>query len=182
MRKILSILTIAYMLVVTVLPFVFNSGVDNIAVRNFFKGKGSVVYLDSEAMALSNASDIDTGLRAEALEAFNQINDIRAEAGIKKLAWNQNLETVSSVRAKECETSFSHTRPNGKQWYTVNSKIQGGENLAYGFDNAEDVVDAWMESPTHRDNILYDEFEKSAISIYEEDGTYYWSEQFNYGE
>lgn len=65
---------------------------------------------------------------------------------------------------------------------SVNSKIQGGENLAYGFDNAEDVVEAWMNSPSHKDNILYDEFEKAAISIYEEDGTYYWSEQFNYGE
>lgn len=181
MRKILSILTIAYMLVVTVLPFVFNSGVDNIAVRNFFKGKGSVVYLDSEAMALSNASDIDTGLRAEALEAFNQINDIRTEAGIKKLAWNQNLETVSSVRAKECETSFSHTRPNGKQWYTVNSKIQGGENLAFGYNTATDAVNAWMDSPTHKDNILYGEFRGGSISIYEgDDGTYYWANEFGY--
>ena len=46
----------------------------------------------------------------------------------------------------EDSTGFSHTRPNGKAWYTVNSKIQGGENLAYGFDNSSEGLDAWMKS------------------------------------
>ncbi len=58
-----------------------------------------VTYLDSEAVALSNASDVDTGLRAEALEAYNQVNEERAAAGLDSLKWDQNLETVCSVRA-----------------------------------------------------------------------------------
>jgi uncharacterized protein YkwD len=136
-------------------------------------------YIDNEAMVLADSIS-DTGLRAEALEAFNEVNEIRAEAGLDSLYWDKNLETVASVRAKECSEKFSHTRPNGSQWYTVNSKIQGGENLAYGYDNANDCVNAWMNSPTHRDNILYDEFEKVAISIYEENGIYYWSQQYGY--
>ena len=140
-----------------------------------------VTYLDSEAVALANISDSDTGLRAQALEAFNQVNQERAAAGCKALKWDQNLETVSSVRAKECAVKFSHTRPNGTQWFTVNSKIQGGENLAFGFDSADDAVDAWMNSPTHRDNILYDDFAKVAISIYQtDDGTCYWAQEYGY--
>ena len=125
-------------------------------------------------------STSDTGLRSVAIEASNLVNNVRTDAGLDPLTWDSNLETVASVRANEISEKFSHTRPNGRQWYTVNSKIQGGENLAFGFDNAEDVVDAWMTSPTHRDNILYDEFEKVAISIYEEDGTYYWSQEYGY--
>ena len=156
-----------------------NSGVDNTAVR--YKDVGGIVYLDSEAIALSNTSDADTGLRAVALEAFNQVNDIRAQAGLNKLTWDQNLETTSSVRAKECSQKFSHTRPNGKAWYTVNSKIQGGENLAFGFDTADDAVEAWMNSPTHKDNILYDEFTGGSISIYQDDsGVCYWANEFKY--
>jgi len=179
MKRILSMLTIAYMVVTTLLPFVFNGGVDNNAVR--YKSDSDIIYLDSEAIALSNASDSDTGLRAEALEAFNQVNEIRAEAGLDRLVWDQNLETVASVRAEECNTKFSHTRPDGREWYTVNSKIQGGENLAYGFDTADDVVEAWMDSPTHKDNILYDEFTGGSISIYQNDnGTYYWANEFKY--
>lgn len=179
MKKILSILTITYMVAAVVLPFVFNNGVDNIAARS---GKDvDVIYLDSEAIALSNASDSDTGLRAEALEAFKQINDIRSEVGLDELSWNQNLESVSDVRAEECDESFSHTRPNGKQWNTVNSQIQGGENLAFGFDTAEDAVNAWMDSPTHKDNILYEDFNSGSISIYQNDnGTNYWANEFSY--
>lgn len=136
-------------------------------------------YLDSEAIALADSAT-DSNLRAVALEASNLVNEERIEAGLDALHWDINLETVADVRAKECSEKFSHTRPNGSQWFTVNSKIQGGENLAFGFDNAQDCVDAWMESPTHKDNILYDEFEKVAISIYEENGTLYWAQQFSY--
>ena len=156
------------------------SGLDD---NKAFRTVGDLIkepyFLDDEAIALSESSE-DAGLRAEAIEANNMVNEIRAEAGLEPLEWDNNLETVASVRASEISEKFSHTRPNGRQWYTVNSKIQGGENLAFGFDNAEDVVDAWMNSPTHRDNILYDEFEKCAISIYEEDGTYYWAQQYGY--
>ena len=136
-------------------------------------------FFDDEAIALSESSE-DASLRAEAIEASNMVNEIREDVGLEPLEWDNNLETVANVRANEISEKFSHTRPNGRQWYTVNSKIQGGENLAYGFDNAEDVVDAWMNSPTHRDNILYDDFERVAISIYEQNGTYYWSQEYGY--
>ena len=178
-KRILAVLTIAYMAVVSILPFAFGGNIDDGAVR--YKSDGSMYYFDPEAVALSNASDCDTGLRAEAIEANNIINDIRADAGLNGLEWDQNLETVSHVRAKESSEKFSHTRPGGRQWYTVNSKIQGGENLAFGFDNAKDAVNAWMDSPTHRENILFDEFTKCAIAIYQtDDGTCYWTQQFGY--
>ena len=178
-KKILAILTIAYMVITSILPFAFGGGIDSGAVR--YKSDGDIYYLDSEALALSDSSDANTGLRAEAIEASNIINDIRDDAGLDGLDWNQNLETVSSVRAKECSDDFSHTRPNGKSWNTVNSKIQGGENLAYGFETAEETVDAWMDSPTHKDNILYGDFTQGAISIYQDDsGIYYWANEFGY--
>ena len=140
-----------------------------------------VTYLDSEAVALSNASDMDTGLRAEALEAYKKVNEERSQAGLKSLKWDQNLETVSNVRAKEASQKFSHTRPNGSQWCTVNSKIQAGENLAFGYDSADEANTAWMNSPTHKDNILYPDFKKMAIGIYQtDDGTNYWAQEYGY--
>ena len=179
MKKILSIFTIAYMLAAAILPFMFKGEVDNIAVRH--KSVGDMIYLDSEAIALSDSSDSNTGLRAEAIDAFNQINDIRSDAGLVELSWDQNLESTSMVRAEECNENFSHTRPNGSPWYTVNSKIQGGENLAYGFDTADEAVDAWMASPTHKENILYDEFTGGSISVYKnDDGICYWANEFSY--
>lgn len=138
-----------------------------------------IYYFDEEAIALSDILK-DNDLRETAIQAYNQVNNIRAEYGLNTLRWDGKLEQVAEVRARECCQSFSHTRPNGKQWYTVNSKIQGGENLAYGFNTATDVVNAWMDSPSHRDNILYDEFKTMAIAIYELDGEWYISQQFGY--
>lgn len=139
------------------------------------------LYLDNEAMALADSSN-NTGLREKALEASNLINDIREENGLETLDWDINLETVADVRANEISDVFSHTRPNGKAWSTVNSKIQGGENLAFGYDTPEEVVDAWMDSQSHKENILYPDFEKGAIAIYEDENSniLYWNQQFSY--
>jgi len=138
-------------------------------------------YFDSEAVALSNASSEDSSLRNEALEAANIINEMREEAGMDSLDWDLNLEQCADVRAEEAADVFSHTRPDGKPWNSVNSDIQGGENLAFGFYDAQSVVDAWVDSPTHYDNMMYDEFTKGSIAVYEDDdGVWTWSHQFGY--
>ena len=123
--------------------------------------------------------DNDQGLRNEALETYNIVNNERQDAGLDPLSWDQNLETVASVREKESSRAFYHNRPNGSQWNTVNSQIQGGENLAWGQTSANEVVDELMNSPTHRDNILYDEFSNMATGTYRnEDGTDYWTKGY----
>ncbi|HOO27035.1 MAG TPA: CAP domain-containing protein [Lachnospiraceae bacterium] len=139
------------------------------------------VYLDDEAIALADSSGNTTSLRSEALRAYNLVNEQRTAAGLPALTWDSGLETVAAVRAQECSISFSHTRPNGRAWYTVNSAIQGGENLAFGYNDANSALNAWMNSPTHRENILYPTFTRIAISLYVSDnGTYYWAQEFGY--
>lgn len=141
----------------------------------------TVFYLEDNLPPLSDASGYNTALRAEALEASNMINDIRASYGAEPLAWDMNLEAVSALRSEEISEVFSHTRPNGQSWNSVNSREQGGENLAFGFDDASSVVNAWVDSPTHFDNIIYPEFSRAAISIYQtDDGILYWAQEFGY--
>ena len=138
-------------------------------------------YFDSEAIALADSSGDTASLRSEALRAYNMVNDERERAGLNPLVWDSNLESTSDVRARECEQSFSHTRPDGNPWYTVNSEIMAGENLAYGYETAGDVLRGWMESPTHRENILYPTFTKISISVYvADDGCFYWAQEFGY--
>lgn len=139
----------------------------------------TIHYLDDEAIALADELS-DVSLRSEALKAYNLVNEEREAAGLGTLVWDSNLESTSDVRARECSQSFSHTRPNNQPWYTVNSDIMGGENLAFGYDNAQEVVEGWMNSPTHRENILYPTFTKVSISIFEKDGTLYWAQEFGY--
>ena len=155
---------------------------DSAAIRNLAEIENAeLVFLDSEAIALADSSGDTASLRGEALRAYNLVNDERSRAGLQPLAWDPNLEGTSDVRARECTQEFSHTRPNGSPWYTVNSEIMGGENLAFGYNDARSVLDGWMNSPTHRENILFPDFTKISISIYRaDDGTVYWAQEFGY--
>ena len=103
------------------------------------------------------------------IKTVNCMNEVRENEGLDPLDFDPNLGHAAQIRAEECADKFSHTRPNGQDWYTVNQSICFGENLAYGYDKAEDVVDAWLASPAHRDLLLDDEFVTCGIGSYVED-------------
>lgn len=139
--------------------------------------KSEYTYIGDGEIPLSN----DISFSSLDLQVVNVINEEREEMNLDPYMFDRDLGKAAYVRAEECEQLFSHTRPNGQKWYTVNQNICFGENLAYGYNTAEDVVDAWLDSPTHRD-LLYDkEFETCGIGHYEGvDGTTYIACEFGY--
>lgn len=119
-------------------------------------------------------------LKAMSQEILNLVNQNRANAGLNALTWDTDLELAAAVRAAESSSRFAHTRPDGSQWYTVNPRIMHGENLAYGFKTAASAVNAWMNSPSHRQNILYPDFTRCSVAIYKTGGTYYIAQEFRF--
>ena len=99
--------------------------------------------------------------KGDAKAAFAKVNEIRVANGLNPLNWNGQVENAAKVRANEIVRSFSHTRPDGSAWYT-----------------ADEVVQAWMDSPAHRANILKPDFKSGAIAVVEIDGECYWAEEF----
>lgn len=144
----------------------------------------TVTIMDEEVPLGSSVNNADTeemtALRTMAVTAFELANQQRTAAGLAALTWDADLENAAAVRAAECVQLFSHTRPDGSEWYTVNSQIMHGENLAFGYDSANSVVTAWMNSPSHKDNILYPSFTRGAIAIYKSGNTYYFAQEFRY--
>lgn len=69
---------------------------------------------------------------------------------------------------------FQHRDPSGQEVYErvlaegYNPKIVG-ENIAAGYDTAEEVVAAWMASPTHRANILDCSYTETGIGFFYQD-------------
>lgn len=116
-------------------------------------------------------------------EVLNIINSTRANNGLNQLIMDNTLIQIAKIRAEEISTKWSHTRPNGNEWWTIFSefKIRGvfGENLAYGQSTATEVVNDWMQSNTHRANILSSSFNKIGIAVYNCDGTNYWVQEFS---
>ena len=178
MKRIISILLLIFVLMSFIIPFITkDAGVDDSFARRHINEKE--IFLEDNILCGADEAYY-SDLKKEAIETCDIINEYREDNGLKPLEWDNNLESVANIRAVESSELFSHTRPDGSQWYTVNSKIQGGENLAYGFDDGQSAVKAWQDSPTHNDNMLYYEFSKTAIGIYKSDGVYYWAQEFGY--
>ncbi|WP_022778625.1 CAP domain-containing protein [Butyrivibrio sp. AE3009] len=100
------------------------------------------------------------------------MNAERSAAGLPGFTVDDTLSDIAAVRAVECSTRFSHIRPNGMAWYTV-SKSTNGENLAHAVNanqqKPENVVLAWMLSPTHKANVLRETFSAVGIAYYYSD-------------
>lgn len=152
--------------------------VDQTSVARSFDSEGDIHYFDDEAVALAGEAQSSEAL-AQAQATLDIVNQKRAAAGLGPLAWSDALSQAAMVRAQECEQKFSHTRPNGSDWYTVNSQIMFGENLAHNYYNANSVVDAWMASPTHRANIEGAQFTSVGVAAYQtSSGQWYWAQEF----
>lgn len=114
-------------------------------------------------------------------DIVDNINKEREEIGLNDLIYSNGLTSAGQVRAQECEDLFSHTRPDGSDWYTVNETIMFGENLSMGYDTADDVVQAWMDSQTHRELIYDEEFQTCGVGIYKgKDNIMYIAGEFGY--
>ncbi|MEK7662077.1 MAG: CAP domain-containing protein [Patescibacteria group bacterium] len=99
-------------------------------------------------------------------------NEVRAENYAPALAENSLLSAAAKKKAEDMAARgyFSHTDPDGKlPWYWLNSVgykySYAGENLAVNFLDSEDVSRAWMESLSHRANIVKKEFTEIGIGV-----------------
>lgn len=91
----------------------------------------------------------------------NLTNQERSQNNLGELKENQLLDQVAQMKAQDMASKgyFAHISPEGlTPWYffdKVGYNYQfAGENLAINFTDSKDVTEAWMNSPTHRDNIL----------------------------
>lgn len=108
-------------------------------------------------------------------EILRLVNIEREKEGLEPVAFAKDYYECALVRVNECrcKETFSHTRPDGRKWSTVFTDLsapkywQAGENIALNFKTAEQVVQAWMQSPGHRSNILHAEFDYLAVGVAE---------------
>lgn len=114
------------------------------------------------------------------------VNSYRSQNGLSSVTYDATLAKAANVRAKELVSSFSHTRPNGTRCFTAFDEAGvsyrgAGENIAMGQSSAEEVMNDWMKSEGHRENILNANFTKIAVGVYEDsDGRLYWAQEFAY--
>lgn len=98
-------------------------------------------------------------------------NEQRTQNNASILIKNDLLEKAAKMKVEDMALRgyFSHNTPDGKTpWYWLeqvgyNYKY-AGENLAVNFFESKDVADAWMNSPSHRANIVKKEYTEIGIA------------------
>lgn len=141
---------------------------------------------DTNIPGTGNGSTEDSEISSFAKQVVSLVNRERAKEGLSALTIDAQLTAAALIRAQECETSFSHTRPDGSHFTTAlkeqNVRYRGaGENIAWGQSSPEEVVAAWMNSSGHRANIMNPNFTTIGVGHYENSrGTDYWAQLFTY--
>ena len=88
------------------------------------------------------------------------------------LSFNPKLTDAAGKKAENmfAQNYWAHNSPDGKTpWVFIKGAgynyIYAGENLARGFDTADDVVKAWMASSKHRENVLSKNFREVGFAV-----------------
>jgi uncharacterized protein YkwD len=94
---------------------------------------------------------------------FELINAERVRRGIPALAYNPKLDQMAKIQAAQMATfqKMAHVLPGAELPTVVDRAHRVGyayghiaENVALGYPSAEAVVEGWMTSKGHRENIL----------------------------
>lgn len=110
----------------------------------------------------------------------------RMKHGLKPLTINGDLARVAAIKSKDMLSNnyFAHQSPtygspfDMMSYFGINYSY-AGENIAAGQRSPEEVVQAWMNSPGHRANILNPNYTQIGVG-FAKGGSYqyYWTQMF----
>ncbi|MBT2677260.1 CAP domain-containing protein [Streptomyces sp. ISL-14] len=123
---------------------------------------------------------------AAAAEVLRLVNEERAQVGCSAVAANSSLADLAQDFSEDMAARgfFDHTDPSGASPWDRAAKAGitdlGGENIARGQADAAAVMDAWMNSPGHKANILNCDFKTLGVGVHFGSGGPWWTQDFGY--
>ena len=120
-------------------------------------------------------------------QVATRTNQARHRFGCDELAVDHELISASVRQSLDMASTgrFSHIGKDGSNFviraHAAGYEQPSGENIAWGFGTADDVMSAWMASPHHRANILNCDAKSIGTGVvYAGDGTPYYTEVFGF--
>lgn len=105
-------------------------------------------------------------------EMLALVNAARKRAGLKPLRLSSDLDKAAQRHAEDmlARGYFAHKSPSGTT-VRERSKTAGydwraiGENIAFGQVSVDEVMETWLESPSHRKNILSPAYSELGVGL-----------------
>ncbi|MET7681652.1 CAP domain-containing protein [Streptomyces sp. NPDC005423] len=127
-----------------------------------------------------------SAVAAAEAEVLKLVNEQRAAVGCSALSASSSLTSLAEDFSEQmaAEDFFDHTDPSGATPWDRAAKAGitalGGENIARGQADAAAVMDAWMNSPGHKANILNCDFKTLGVGVHFGTGGPWWTQDFGY--
>ncbi|WP_342573077.1 CAP domain-containing protein [Solibacillus sp. FSL K6-1781] len=136
-----------------------------------------------EAPVKTPSNNVSQSVSEFEKQVVDLTNAERAKEGLKPLEMHSPLMEVAQAKSEDMAKNnyFSHTSPTyGSPFDQIKSAgisyRSAGENIAQGQRTPQQVVQAWMESPGHRQNIMNANYTHIGVGFVE--NGYYWTQQF----
>lgn len=124
-----------------------------------------------------------------ASQVVSLTNDSRTGGGLPALTVSPLLTQAAQLKADDMAKGsyYAHVSPDGKTpLYWLDQVgyryLNAGENLVIDRTTSKDVVDAWLNSPDHRENILRPQFTEIGVGVangrYKGEDTIYVVQEF----
>ncbi|MFE0965015.1 CAP domain-containing protein [Streptomyces fungicidicus] len=119
-------------------------------------------------------------------EVLRLVNVERAKAGCSPVTTSGELTGLATAFSDDMADRgfFDHTNPDGDTpWDRAQAagiSNLGGENIARGQADAAAVMEAWMDSPGHKANILNCDFKTLGVGVHMGSGGPWWTQNFGY--
>ena len=115
---------------------------------------------------LGYASDINVS------DLLKYTNEQRKSNNLGELRLNEKLTTAAQKKGTHMfeKNYWAHISPDGVEpWDFILGEnydyIYAGENLARNFSHSKDVITAWLNSPSHRDNLLSPNYDEVGFAV-----------------
>jgi uncharacterized YkwD family protein/spore coat assembly protein SafA len=132
---------------------------------------------------LVNVPTTDSAVSSYEAEVIRLVNQIRKQNGLKELQTDWQLSRVARYKSEDMKKNnyFSHTSPTYGSPFDMMKAFGisykgAGENIAKGQKTPQAVVNAWMNSAGHRENILKASYTHIGVG-YVANGNY-WTQMF----
>lgn len=156
-----------------------------VPLRAVSEAAGATVKWDGETKTVyitAKESSFDDWSR----QIFELTNEEREKHNLIPLKWDDDLAAVAKAHCEDMikRDFFAHNTPDGKTPFDRMKEANlsywiAGENIAAGQHSPKAVLEEWMNSESHRKNILNPSFEYMGTSVIK-GGKYgiYWAQEF----
>ena len=150
----------------------------------------AVIGTTSTSTSLAPAVSLPVEIPSESAAMLAAVNEFRSENGVEPLVWCSALANSALGHSVDMANRqfFDHVNPDGDDPFArllaAGYGENGGENIAVGYESVALVMEAWIDSPGHRENLLEPGFvdfgEGHITGEYMGSPAIYWTQNFGF--